>query len=73
MDVIMKQNKILALQKQAKAAYQFYYRILDGYSCGATLAETISRDLYPAKERFNKIWEELGKLDPKCPNPEFRL
>jgi len=72
----MKQNKttdpkILALQKQAKAAYRAYYRILDGYSCGAALAENISKDLYSIKIRFNKLCDRMAKLDPTC--PRFRL
>lgn len=69
----MKRIKIYFLKKRAARAYKRYHEILDMYECGAAMAEVINKDLYPLKIKFNKDWEELGKLDPNTPNPEFRL
>jgi hypothetical protein len=65
--------RILGLKNRAKKAYEEYHRILDRYSCGASLAEAFNVDLVKAKIKFNKAWEKLASIDPKCPNKEFRL
>ena len=55
------------LKKEARKTYLEYQEILGTFSCGANLAETISKDLYAAKVRFNKLMDTMALVDPNCP------
>lgn len=60
-------SKIDRLKKEAKKHFTEYYGIASNYNCGLFLAECISPDLVYHKTEFNKIMDELAKIDPSVP------
>jgi hypothetical protein len=59
------------LKKEARKHILRYNAIAEEYSCGLALAEHISFAMRFHKEEFNRIMDELAKLDPET--PKFRL
>jgi hypothetical protein len=64
-------DKIEKLKKDARKHILAYDAIAEYYSCGLSLAEHISSEMFHHKQEFNRIMDELAKLDPKAPT--FRL
>ncbi len=50
-------------------ARKYYHQAtdFDHMDCGRHLAEFIRPDIAIAKDKFNKIWKRIQKLDPKAP------
>lgn len=67
----MSKQKIENLKRQAEKHYIVYYKIADNYSCGLSLVEHISPEMIHHKMEFNRIMDELAKIDPTV--PDFRL
>lgn len=62
----MTMEKII-LKHLAKKYYKEYYNALDDFSCGSNLAEHLSSRVSEPKRKFNKIMDELVKIDPSTP------
>jgi hypothetical protein len=67
----MNTQKIKKLKKEAEKHYIIYYNIANNYSCGLSLAEHMSPEMLNHKTEFNRIMDELAKIDPLV--PDFRL
>lgn len=61
MDKVKK--KILKLKKKARMYYLDYQYALGTYDCGNNLARHISSSASRCAEKFNKVMDELAKLD----------
>ncbi len=55
------------LKRQAKKYYAKYHYELDQMDCGRALGEHMNPRVLEAKCRFNRVLDELAKLDPTCP------
>lgn len=60
-------KRIQKLKRIAKKNFLEYHSLLDNFSCGAHLAETISLRVSTAKINFNEAMDELQKIDPLVP------
>lgn len=60
-------RKINKLKKEAKRLYLRYNEVVDSLPCGRDLAEYISSEALSCKIEFNRVMDELSKLDPNCP------
>jgi hypothetical protein len=55
------------LKNKARRTYLKYRSLLDQFSCGASLAETITPRLYALRQEFNKVMDQLAEVDPATP------
>ena len=63
----MKKRLAIAFWKRRlKKRYLAYRKLLDNFSCGASLAEVISLQVYDAKKEVNEAIRRLVALDPEC-------
>lgn len=67
----MENSNIKKLKKEARKHFLAYRDAAKPYDCGLSLMEYISPTLIYHKTEFNKIMDELAKIDPLIPN--FRL
>ena len=49
-----------------RSRWNHYNALRDRYSCGATLAEFISNDVWRARESVNEAIKKLRNIDPAC-------
>jgi len=66
-----KERKIKKLKKKLNDLYIRYHQYLNAFYCGAMLAKYVFSNTARIEEEFNKTYNKLKALDPKC--PDFKL
>lgn len=64
---IFRRAPIIKLKAQAKRHLQAYDGLCAQLDCGMGLAEVISPQVLANKLEFNRIMDELAKIDPTTP------
>lgn len=59
--------RIEKLKKDARKHYIAYMHNSDDLDCGHHLSDFIRPDKSEHRTKFNKIMDEIAKLDPDCP------
>jgi len=60
-------------KKKLKSLYLKIRKKESTLNCGISLANYISRDLVSWKLEFNKIADNLSKIDPLCPKFRYKI
>lgn len=60
-------SKIDRLKRKARFHYMEYIRIRDDLDCGAHMAEHFNPRISGSRTEFNRIMDELAKIDPETP------
>lgn len=60
-------SKIERLKRKARFHYIRYTEQRNGLDCGNSMAEIFRPSIYKDKIEFNRIMDELAKIDPNTP------
>lgn len=60
-------SRLERLKREARRSYKTYHAELDAMSCGKAMGEYMNPRAAKAKSEFNRVMDELAKIDPTTP------